>query len=54
MGKPLARAAGHKPAIGFAAAAVAESSVGCAIEGLKALRGRASQGSPRASKARSS
>ncbi len=38
MGKPLARAAGRKPVIEFEAAAVAERSIGCAMDGLQALR----------------
>jgi arabinose-5-phosphate isomerase len=44
MGKPLARAAGRKPAIGFEAAPVADRSVGCAIDGLKALEAALADG----------
>ncbi len=44
MGKPLAKAAGRTPAVEFQAAPVAERSVGCAIDGLKALRAALSNG----------
>ena len=44
MGKPLARAAGRKPATGFEAAPVAERSIACAIDGLKALGGTLGNG----------
>ena len=44
MGDPLARAAGPKPVAGFVAAAVAERSVGCEIEGMQALRAALANG----------
>ena len=44
MGKPLALAAGSKPATGFEAAPVAERSIACAIDGLNALGGTLGNG----------
>ncbi len=44
MGDPLARAARPKPVAGFVAAAVAERSVGCEIEGMQALRAALANG----------
>jgi arabinose-5-phosphate isomerase len=44
MGDPLARAARPKPVSGFVAAAVAERSVACEIEGMEALRAALANG----------
>jgi arabinose-5-phosphate isomerase len=44
MADPLARAAGPMPVSGFVAAAVAERTAGCGIEGLQALRAALANG----------